>query len=149
MSEQINQPSIQEINTELSRTRTALAMDRTLLAWVRTSLSLIAFGFTLARFVHDLIAKGELHGVDGQYPRELGIVLMVLGIMGLLGGTYDHWRSLKRLKQHTVMMNSWSASLVVALILAVLSLILMINIGTDWAPDPVKKSFHSNYDGSA
>jgi putative membrane protein len=127
MNEQSNQHSLQE---ELALTRTVLALDRTLLAWIRTSLSLLAFGFTLARFVHDLIVAGSLHGVDAQYPRHLGMTLIVLGIAGLLGGAYDHWRAVKKLKPD-VAIAAWSASLVVALILVVVSVMLMVNLLTN------------------
>jgi putative membrane protein len=122
--------SAQEIQVELARTRTLLALDRTLLAWVRTSISLIAFGFTLAKFVHDLILSGSLHGVDAHYPRHLGITLMVLGIAGLLGGAYDHWRSVKRLKSATDM-SLCSTALVVTLFLAVIGVLLMISLVSD------------------
>jgi putative membrane protein len=126
MSEEIHKPNLQE---ELALTRTVLALDRTLLAWVRTSLSLIAFGFTLARFVHDLIISGALHGVDARYPRDLGLTLMVLGIAGLLGGSFDHWRAVKKLKPDFAI-GAWSASLMVALILVVISVMLMVNLMT-------------------
>ncbi|MBS1954225.1 MAG: DUF202 domain-containing protein [Cyanobacteria bacterium SZAS-4] len=102
-------------------------MDRTLLAWVRTSLSLIGFGFTLAKFVHDLIVSGSIHGLNSAAPRRLGIALMVLGIGGLLGGAYDYKRSVKQLGG-SVDISIWSPSLVVALILAVLSVYLTFNL---------------------
>ncbi len=125
--------SIQKLQAELAIARTALAMERTLLAWIRTSLSLIAFGFTLAKFVHDLIKTGTLAGIDAQYPIDVGITLMVLGIGGLLGGAFDHWRSMRKL-QSSVKISVWSASLIVALLLAVLGLGLMSNLLTNLHP---------------
>jgi putative membrane protein len=127
MNEQGQKLSLQE---ELALTRTVLALDRTLLAWIRTSVSLIAFGFTLARFVHDLIMSGSLRGVDAQYPRHLGVILMVLGVCGLLGGAFDHWRAVKKLKPD-VAIAAWSASLLVSLILVVVSVLLMFNLLTN------------------
>ena len=82
MTEEMVDNSLQTLRTELSRTRTVLALNRTLIAWIRTSLTLIASGFTLARFVHDLIGAGTLHGIDPRYPRQLGITLLTLGIAG-------------------------------------------------------------------
>lgn len=133
MSEEVHPQTVQQIQTELARTRTVLAMDRTLLAWVRTSLSLIAFGFTLAKFVHDLIVSGALHSANSASPRHLGISLMFLGIIGLLGGAYDHHRSVKRLNA-AVDISVWSSSLVVALVLAALSTYLMVNLLSNLSP---------------
>jgi putative membrane protein len=130
VTEEIQKLSAPEVQVELARTRTLLALDRTLLAWVRTSISLIAFGFTLAKFVHDLITNGALHGMDVNYPRHVGIVLMVLGITGLLGGAYDHWRSVKRLRT-SVDMPVFSVALLVALFLAAIGLLLMISLISD------------------
>ena len=133
MNNDKTQGSIQEAQVEMARTRTVLALDRTLLAWVRTALSLIAFGFTLGRFVHDLIVAGTLHGIEAQYPRMLGVTLMVLGILALLAGAFDHWRSVKRLNV-AVTMSVWSASLIVAIIIAIMGTLLMINLVTDLSP---------------
>ncbi len=130
MPEEINHPTVQEVQTQLALTRTVLALDRTLLSWVRTSLSLIAFGFTLARFVHDLVIAGSLKAVDSQYPRHLGMTLMFLGIAGLLGGAFDHWRAVKKL-QKDVAISPWSSSLVVALLLMVISITLIFNLMTN------------------
>ncbi len=123
----INQPTDREIQIELATTRTLLAMDRTLLAWIRTSLTLIGFGFTLAKLVHDLIANGSLHLMNSKYPREVGIMLMILGIMGLLAGAIDYWRAVKRLS-NAAPVSCWSASLVVSLILATVSILVMSNL---------------------
>ena len=127
MSEEVHPQNVQQVQVELARVRTALALDRTLLAWVRTSTSLIAFGFTLAKFVHDLIVSGALRSANSASPRHLGIALMMLGILGLIGGAYDHHRSVKRLNA-SVDISVWSSSLVVALVLAVLSTYLMCNL---------------------
>lgn len=135
MTEQTIDESTRETQAELARTRTLLAMDRTLLAWIRTSLSMIASGFTLARIVHDLIIAGTLNGVNAQYPREVGLTLVLLGIAGLLGGAFDHWRSVKR-HSPTLSMSTWSSSFVVALILAGLSVLLLINLLMNLNPSP-------------
>lgn len=132
-NQRTNEPSAQDIQVELARTRTLLALDRTLLAWIRTSLTLIAFGFTLAKFVHDLIAIGSLHLIDAKYPRELGITLMVLGIIGLLAGAIDYWRSARRLSG-TISVSYWSASLVVSLIVALVSIYIVSSLLTNLRP---------------
>ncbi len=123
-------PSATEIQVELARTRTLLALDRTLLAWVRTSLSLIAFGFTLAKFVHDLIGHGLVVGIDAHYPRHFGVALMILGISGLLAGAFDYWRAVQRLKT-SVDMPVWSTSLIMALCIAAIAIFLIVSLLAD------------------
>ncbi len=129
------QSSDPQIQLELAITRTLAALDRTLLAWIRTSLTLIGFGFTLAKFVHSLIAAGSLHLADSKYPRELGITLMVLGITGLLAGAFDYWRSVKQLR-NTLPISYWSTTLIVSLILAVVSIMVMVSLLNNLSPYP-------------
>jgi putative membrane protein len=130
MTQDPHPPSPKDLQLELSHIQTSLAMDRTLLAWVRTSLSLSAFGFTLAKFVHYLISKGYLYGVVPEVPRLIGLGLMALGLLCLLCGAFDHYRSIKRLST-VASFSPWSASLVVSLILAVINLLLMISLLTE------------------
>lgn len=123
--EKVASPS--DLQMELARTRTLLAMERTLLAWIRTSLSLIAFGFTMSRFIHVLIGAGALRLPLSHFPRYVGIMLVILGILGLACGIFDHFRSVKRLQQnHSI--SPWSASVIMAVILAAIGLLLMIDI---------------------
>jgi len=130
LSDTKDAPANRDLAMELARTRTLLAMDRTLLAWVRTSLSLIAFGFTLAKFVHDLILTGRVHGVDAHYPRHLGVMLMLLGIGGLIGGAFEHFTSVKELKKD-FKVSMWTTSLTIATVVAIIAILLMINLLSD------------------
>jgi putative membrane protein len=122
-----DESAVRETQLELAQTRTSLALDRTLLAWVRTALTLIGFGFTLARFVHDLIAKGYLHGVNVDYPRQLGFCMMGLGVVSLLAGAYDYQTSARKLGT-AIKMPLWSASFVISLLLALVGVSLMCNL---------------------
>jgi len=130
VTEEIHKPTAPEIQVELARVRTLLALDRTLLAWIRTSLSLIAFGFTLAKFVHQLVGDGALHAIDVHYPRHLGVALMILGIVGLLAGAYDYWQAVKRLRG-SVDMPGWSTSLLIALFIAAIGAFLILSLLAD------------------
>ncbi len=106
---------------DLPRIQTALALDRTLLAWVRTALTLIGFGFTLAKFVHDLITKGMLAGVQPWYPRQLGFALIALGLLTLIGGGFEHFSLRKKIYSEGKV---WSVSLTITTILFALAVSL-------------------------
>lgn len=134
MEEAEAKPSkIQTLQVELAQTRTLLAMDRTLLAWIRTSLSLFAFGFTLARFVHDLIKNKALVEFKTQSPEQLGIILMLLGISGLVCGTVEHWLSLRKLNRE-IQVARWSSTLAVAVSLIVISILLLVDLVVNLTP---------------
>ncbi|MDQ5932899.1 MAG: putative rane protein [Cyanobacteriota bacterium erpe_2018_sw_21hr_WHONDRS-SW48-000092_B_bin.40] len=124
---------IQALQVDLAQTRTLLAMDRTLLAWIRTSLSLFAFGFTLARFVHDLIKNKALVDFKTQSPEQLGITLMLLGILGLICGTVEHWLSLRKLNSE-IKVARWSSTLAVAASLIVISILLLVDLVVNLTP---------------
>lgn len=117
-----------EGTSDLAAINTMLALDRTLLAWMRTALTLIGFGFTLAKFVHDMIEHGMLHGVKPYYPRTVGFILMGLGVATLIGGGWEYVKLAKRVKPDATV---WSVSLVVSSIVVVLALVLMVSLMTD------------------
>jgi putative membrane protein len=71
--------------------RTALALDRTLMSVVRTSLSLIGFGFTIFQFFHKLGSQFMRPGaLPPDAPRRFGLALIVLGVVMLCFGIYNH-----------------------------------------------------------
>lgn len=112
---------------EMAIIRTTLALDRTLLAWVRTSLTLIGFGFTLARFVHDMMNKGSLAGVQVTYPRQIGLGLMIMGVATLVGGAWEYISIRKKLVGEFAGPRV-SVSLTVAILLALLGTGMIIGL---------------------
>lgn len=107
--------------TRLAIDRTRLAYERTLMAWVRTSASLISFGFTFYKFVE---AMGPQQGVRATRvgPREVALLLITLGVVGLALATVEHRRHLQQLRTqygHVPM----SMSAVMAVLVSVLGLI--------------------------
>jgi putative membrane protein len=75
--------------TSLSFERTRMSADRTLMSTVRTSLSLISFGFT----IHSVFAKGAniIQGANIT-GRNLGLALLVMGVVLLITGIIGHAR---------------------------------------------------------
>ena len=105
-----------------------LTLDSTLLAWLRTALTLMGFGFTLARLVRDMLQHGMLHGVNPDYPRQLGFALMGLGMLTLAGGAFEYIRLIKKVAPGR---NFWTVSLIVTFAVAVLSAILIVSLVTE------------------
>jgi len=79
--------------SELSFSRTHLASERTMLAWIRTAISLITFGFSIQQFFRTregLIQHERLIG-----PTEVGIAMMVIGLIALLLAMFEHRAALR------------------------------------------------------
>jgi putative membrane protein len=79
--------------SELSLSRTHLASERTMLAWIRTAVSLITFGFSIQQFFRTregLIQQERLIG-----PTEVGIAMMVIGLIALLLATFENRAALR------------------------------------------------------
>lgn len=119
--ESSSQPSA----NEMAVLNTILALDRTLLAWVRTSITLVGFGFTLAKFVHELVSKNVLQGISPTYPRHVGFALMFLGLGTLIGGAFEYVTLGRKIHGQALRL---SVSLAVTLVLLVLSVMLLMSI---------------------
>lgn len=84
-------------STRLAYERTFLAHERTQMAWVRTGTALISFGFAIAKFYAYLFeAQGEEVSLLG--PRELGTLMIGIGVVGLLAAVIFHFRTLRTLR---------------------------------------------------
>lgn len=77
--------------TSLSFERTHMSADRTLMGIIRTSLSLISFGFTIYEAFRQL-EQARLIESTGSAPRNMGVSLLLLGIVMLAMGIVTHWR---------------------------------------------------------
>jgi putative membrane protein len=77
--------------------RTALSSEQTLMSWVRSSLSLFTFGFSITQFFYFLAQSQEDPEVAAG-PRRLGISLIVVGIVVLVLGLFEHLKRIRHLK---------------------------------------------------
>ena len=93
-----NRTDLADDRTSLAVARTIAAHDRTLMAWIRTATAMISFGFTVYKFFQ---ALGDQQSVPTQRligPRELGLILIGLGVGGLLLGLISYRRHMADLR---------------------------------------------------
>jgi len=95
--EEIKQEDL-KMSDKLALERTVLAADRTMLAWVRTAVSLISFGFTIFKVLQYVQEKAVVSVVRTETPRNLGIFMILVGIVPLLMAMVQYRHTLKRLQ---------------------------------------------------
>jgi putative membrane protein len=72
-------------DSHFSWLRTRLSVERTLMSWVRTAVSLIGFGFTIVQFFERFAdMEGVAAAARPQAPRDLGLMLIAAGMLGLI-----------------------------------------------------------------
>ncbi len=135
MADQAPGSSPQELPlaTRLSINNTRLAIERTYMAWVRTSTAMITFGFTVYKFFQIELAKT---GIAPQAPlvkttligpREFGLVLIGIGLLTLLIGTFEQRRDLRALRQEYPGMPQ-SGTRLMALVIGVLGILAFVAV---------------------
>lgn len=77
--------------------RTRMAADRTLMSVIRTALSLIGFGFTIYQVFQKLHEAGTITRSDA--PRNMGIAMIVAGIVLMTGGIWRHIQFARELRR--------------------------------------------------
>jgi len=135
MSEQAaaNVPEKLSVTTRLAFERTRGAYERTMMAWIRTGTSLITFGFVVYKFFQLEIAgtvskTGPLIETSLIGPREFGFILIGIGLLSILLGTFEHQRDLRALRKDSPGMPRSGTQLTAALmaIFGVLALVAVI-----------------------
>jgi putative membrane protein len=65
------------------------------MAWVRTGLSMLGFGFTIYKF----LSAGDAPGLSARDPRNVGLFLVVLGIVSIVFGGIEYWQTVSELRR--------------------------------------------------
>ena len=90
------------VTTRLAFERTRGGYERTMMAWVRTGTSLITFGFAVYKFfqleIAGTVSSTALIKTSLIGPREFGLILIAIGLLSILLGTYEHQRDLRAMR---------------------------------------------------
>jgi putative membrane protein len=98
MEQEAIKPAELKLSDRLALERTRMAADRTILAWVRTSISFIGFGFTIYKVLDSLVkAQPGAMLIKDQTPRNIGILLILAGVIPMVFVMLDYIRGLKRM----------------------------------------------------
>jgi putative membrane protein len=128
---EVRKPAL-DTTIRLAFERTRIAYERTMMAWVRTGTSLITFGFAVYKFfqleVTGTDLKEPLIETSLIGPREFGLVLIGIGLLSLLLGTFEHRRDLNAMRKEYPGMPRSGTQLIAVLIatLGVLALVAVI-----------------------
>ncbi|MCD4786212.1 MAG: DUF202 domain-containing protein [Candidatus Eremiobacteraeota bacterium] len=115
--------------TDLAVKRTRMAAERTLMAWMRTSLSFISFGFTLYKFFQYLRdSKLIFPGIRVSAPKNLGLALVIFGVVILVVSALEHILFIRELNKETNSHFKLSSALVFAVLFLLIGLFALINI---------------------
>jgi len=127
MDQEAIKPEELKLSDRLALERTLMAADRTILAWVRTSISFIGFGFTIYKVLDSLVkTQPGAMLIKDQTPRNIGILLILSGVIPMIFIMFDYFRGLKRLgRSEGLYRNPY---LIVAGIVVLLGVYLFITI---------------------
>jgi putative membrane protein len=135
-----------DATTELASSRTAMAFERTALAThrtlqstMRTSLSLIAFGFSIFQFFAGLSEERLTRNLREFAARDIGLMMVVLGILILMLGIVDHYLAMRALRErkrrlanlalvHTIMPVRFVSSMAIAISLLLIGVFAFADI---------------------
>jgi putative membrane protein len=114
-------------NDILAQDRTRMASERTLQAWVRTALSMIAFGFTLYKFLQAMQAQSTVPVVLPNAPRNVGLALVGIGTFAVVVACVQHWQYMKKLHPDKPY-RPWDLASIVAILIGLLGILIFVSI---------------------
>lgn len=109
---------------EIIDPRIYMAAERTFLAWIRTAIGLIAFGFVVEKFGFFLKQINIMFHININTEatkgfNEMGITFMILGIITLLIGGFNFYKTIEQVnkgtyKTHTTIYSIYGISIFIA-----------------------------------
>lgn len=90
-----------DVSNHFAWLRTRMGLERTFMAWMRTAISLIGFGFTIVQFFQHLqdLQGGGPRAIRPGAPRDLGLMLIGVGLVALAIATYQYHQQVRYLWQ--------------------------------------------------
>ena len=116
-----------KLNDILAIDRSRMASERTLQAWVRTALSMIAFGFTLYKFLQVMQAQSTVPVLRPQAPRNVGLVLVGIGTFAIIVACVQHWKYVRKLRPDQPY-KPWDLAFVVEILIGLLGVLIFASI---------------------
>jgi len=116
-----------KLNDQLAMDRTRLAAERSLMAWVRTALSMIAFGFTLYKFLQALHAQSLVPIPRPNSPRNVGLLLVGIGTFAVAVAVIQHWKYARKLSPGQIG-RRWDLGVIVAILIGILGILIFVSI---------------------
>lgn len=116
-----------KLTDQLAIDRTRLAAERSLMAWIRTALSMIAFGFTLYKFLQALHAQSPVPIPRPNAPRNVGLLLVGIGTFAVLVAAVQHWRYVRKLSPGQPGW-CWDLGILVAILIGALGILIFASI---------------------
>ena len=114
-----------KLNDRLAIDRTRLAAERSLMAWIRTALSMIAFGFTIYKFLQAIQQQTTATVYLPNAPRNLGLFLVGLGTVALALACIQNQKYLRKLDPSS---SPWNVAFIVAILMCLLGLVVFWSI---------------------
>jgi putative membrane protein len=116
-----------KLNDQLAIDRTRLAAERSLMAWIRTALSMIAFGFTIYKFLQALHEQSPVPVLRPNAPRNVGLLLVGIGTFAVAVAAIQHWKYVRKLSPGQAGQRL-DLALVVALLIGLLGLLIFASM---------------------
>ena len=114
-------------STELAYERTRLAYERTLMAWIRTGVSLISFGFTIYKFFEEFHTAQQVVRTSLIGPREFGTIMISIGLVAVLLATFQHVRTMHKLRAQYADI-AYSLAALVAFLVSLLGVVALFAV---------------------
>ena len=114
-------------NDEMALGRTRMASERTLMAWIRTALSMIAFGFTLYKFLQVMQQQSPVPVLRPNAPRNVGLALVGIGTFAVIVACIQHWKYLRKLSPDQPY-RPWDLASIVGILIGLLGILIFVSI---------------------
>ena len=115
-----------KLNDRLAIDRTRLAAERSLMAWIRTALSMIAFGFTIYKFLQAHSAQSPVPVLRPNAPRNVGLLLVGIGTFAVAVACIQHWKYVRKLSPDHAF--RWDVAFIVAILIGLLGLLIFASM---------------------